>query len=422
MNHRRQRKKTELFFPLIGFLGGLACAVFIAAYLTLHTEKPWKDPYVPVETIMELAGYTALPSEEESTLLFEKESPAITVCFDVEAEKVTKNQYSFQAEGNLLQKKNRLYATDTLLESILLVNIKQKEDGGYKLKPQKAASLSLKAAGSAPFICHFLGGIYVKGEDGKLTFLKNTYSMEALTSCYDKGFRVFETRFDMTSDGVLVPFYDLEGVYGKVPTYEEFISQSPYGLTQMDALTLLGQMQINPDMLLLVSMRQGCETIEEATDRYQMLLDLADSLGETNLVNRIIPQFYSSAEREAILALYPFAQTVYVPKLSVPEEVPEGEEPPADYKKQVKKYNKRVKNIVNFVTEHDDICWVSFSKNDVSASLVKKLHKANKKVFTYTVERIDTLYQFLGMKVDGFYTTIMPPAGYQVQKNMMPLD
>ena len=408
-------------FPLIGFLGGLACAFFLAAYFTLRTQIPWRTQYIPVDTIMELAGYTALPSAGEDTLLYEKQSPQVTVSFDMSSEKVMKNQYTFGAEGELFQKGNQLYATESLLERILVQNIRQKKTGSYVLSNKKVPVLNKKSAGMAPFICHFLGGLYLRGEDGKLSLLKNTYSLEALTSCYEKGFRFFETRFAMTADGVLVPFYDLEGAYGTLPTYEEFLSQSPYGLTQMDALTLLTQMQVNPDMLLIVSMHQGCENLEECVSRFSMLLDMADSLGDETLKSRIIPQFYSAKEREALLALYPFTQTIYVPKLNALKEVPEGEEPPADYEEQVTAYNKSVKKIVSLAKKCEDIAFVSFSKDVIDADLCKKIQKVKKKVFVYTQDRIDTLYQFLGIGVDGFYTTVMPPAGYKVQVNMMPL-
>lgn len=418
--HKSNQKKTHFLIPFLGFLGGILCALLLLFLSGRSLSRRGGNGFVPVKPIMTAAGYKALPCREGNNYLFAKEDPEITVCFNPEEETAAKNEYSFSADHQLQERRFGLYAAPSLLKDLLDVEIKKTGYFRYEVTPRTHPSLSL-SSGTAPFISALMGGYYSENEEGVLSFQKATYSLEALVSNYGKGIRVFESRFERTSDGVLVCFHNLESAYGHLPTYKEFLENSPSGLTQMSAEALLTQMLVNPDMFVVVSMHYGASSLEEQQEWYRLLLEQASSMGGEDLVCRLIPMFYSSKERTALREVREWPQMIFLPKIDTPPEAPaEGEEPTDEYKAALKAYKKRLKNIANFLADKDDVPWVAMNRALVTRDYSDQLHELGKQVLATSVDRVDTLYIYLNAGADGFFTNAMPPEGYRTQLLLMP--
>lgn len=159
-----------------------------------------------------------------------------------------------------------------------------------------------------PLIAHAFGGI-----DGHAY----TNSLEAFQYNYDKGYRIFEVDFELTSpENTLVACHDA-GAWQRMTDnydldemdYASYKSSALYGeYTAMDYKDVIDLMVEYPDIYIV--------TDSKYTDRSSVFLEFSQLVryGEDtdpSVLDRIVPQIYHEEMLEWVMDVYPFKSVIF---------------------------------------------------------------------------------------------------------------
>ncbi len=237
-----------------------------------------------------------------------------------------------------------------------------------------------------PVVAHALGQIEGRYE---------TNSREAFLHSYDQGIRVFEADFQLTSDGILVvrhdfeqiSYYNLEQVvYNKDTsmTYDRYINEKiNFKYTPLTGESLLQLLVEHPDAYLITDTKHTDSPT--LTSQFTQLVQIAQKLGEPQVLDRIVVQIYNPEMYHQVGEIYPFDQWIYT--------LYQQENP--DYH-QVGQFCRE--NAIDVVT---------LSEERVSQERMDILDRYGLKVYAHTVNRLQKSNSLLEMGVDGVYSDVL---------------
>jgi Glycerophosphoryl diester phosphodiesterase len=209
-----------------------------------------------------------------------------------------------------------------------------------------------------------------------------TNSLNALESNYEKGFRVFEVDFSLTSDKEVVLFHDgemtVKDLFGSDEmkyTREKFIkAKTKYNLDLMDMDILSNWLEEHKDAYVIIDYKN---------DGTQILKSICEKYGE--MLQRFYVQIYAFEEYSNIkrMGFEKIILTLY--KASYSDE-----------------------DIMKFVGDND-VYAVTMPVYRAESGLPMKLKKINVKVFAHTVNSKEKYRKLLANGVYGIYTDYIPP-------------
>ena len=228
-----------------------------------------------------------------------------------------------------------------------------------------------------------------------------TNSLEALEDSYERGFKVFETDFCLTSDGYLALRHDFEADSyfsfeqdmddTPVMSKDEFLSTPIKGIyTPILFNDLIDFMNQHSDVYVITDSK--CSDKETVVKQFTKLKEIVDSTGNKSLYDRIIVQLYSYDMLEYVESVYEFKN--YILTLYQMENV--------NYSK-AGRFCKA--NGIDVITMPQESC---------NAEISSKLHTYGLKVFAHTVNRIRTIESLNAYHgIDGFYTDYISPKDHE---------
>lgn len=230
-------------------------------------------------------------------------------------------------------------------------------------------------------IAHAAGGISDK---------VYTNSLEAFTSNYEKGFRLFEIDFLLTKDNTVVARHDWKKKHGQNTgtntfplDYTTFIKLSYYdSYTPMDFSMVLELMRDYPDCYIIIDGK-----VNSPHDTQMLYNEISKELVGDNkaLISRLIPQVFYQ-EDVAIIQKYGFKDLIYVV----------GRE---DY---------TYDSISNFCFTFG-IQAVSLSRKRTNIDFIRVLKQHHIFIYLYTFNDRNETNTFSEMGIDGFFTDFLPP-------------
>lgn len=386
--------KLHIFLLLLALalMVVLALVVFRAAkapkaepFTDDQLEQIWTQGYVPVDTAMQLAGFSGADGEYTKEIA---DSVTVSVTFDFDAGKCYKNEYTFDiSDASLTIDGIHLLKTDKLSE---ILNMNFSYSAGNFTCKIPAYTAHQWTTEFMPLIAHAGGTIYYND-----ITMRYTNSKEAMVQSYDLGFRVFEFDFALTSDGKLAAVHDWDS-YGNcngVPMSEaEWLNdyEHPKGyFTTMMIGDILDAMLVNRDMFLVTDTKSYELSDEETRLQFEIIYEEAMKR-DPELLERIIPQIYSESMYNLISEVYQYKSvifTLYASRLSADE-------------------------IVEFVSKHDEIKVVTMGYETAyftETNLPARLEETCKLVYVHTVSNLRIVMENIQLGARGFYTDFITP-------------
>ena len=234
------------------------------------------------------------------------------------------------------------------------------------------------------YIAHAMGGL-----DG----YDYSNSLEAFEANYQKGYRLFEVDFVMSSDHKLVALHywenapEILGTEDSTPlSQEEFLSKKIYGLyTPLSYEQVLQLMQKHPDIYIITDTKDTKDP--EITKSFQYLYDVAKKT-DIHLLDRIIPQIYNEPMYESIMKIHNWNSVIYTLYT-------QGSTVTDD---SIVSFAK--KNGIKVITTGQYRCDPEFFN----------LAKKNKiKVYMHTYNTVEEAQHFFDLGVHGFYSDDLAP-------------
>lgn len=140
--------------------------------------------------------------------------------------------------------------------------------------------------------------------------------LDAVLLNYEKGQRVFELDFAVTSDNKLVCKHDWDyviqdgGIPGEVWDEQRFMSTPIFGqYTPLSFESLCQLMEENPDMWVVTDTKDT-ET-EDVRRDFEIMVNTARECGKESVLDRIIVQIYNEEMYDTIYEVYPFKTWIY---------------------------------------------------------------------------------------------------------------
>ena len=209
-----------------------------------------------------------------------------------------------------------------------------------------------------------------------------TNSLNALERNFEKGFRIFEIDFSLTTDNKVIMLHDtsftMKDLFGSDAmrfTHEKFIkSKTKYNLDLMDIDILANWLKNHTDAYVIIDYKK---------DGMQILKSICDKCGE--ILQRFYVQIYTFEEYSDIREMG-FGEIILTLYMSA----------------------YRDEDIVNFVRENN-IYAVTMPVNRAETQLPMILKKINVRVFAHTVNSKGIYSKLLYNGVYGIYTDSIYP-------------
>lgn len=163
-----------------------------------------------------------------------------------------------------------------------------------------------------PVICHALG---MTQEGDTLT-----NSKEAFLYNYERGQRVFEADFQITSDGVMVLRHDWNSNLGQAEAFgwtdekqwavtaEEFLETPIYGkYTPLTLEDWFAIMKRYPDIYLVTDTKYS----NDVEEQFKLFTDTAIENGYKDVLSRVVVQIYYKEMYDEVSAVYPFKNWIW---------------------------------------------------------------------------------------------------------------
>lgn len=227
-----------------------------------------------------------------------------------------------------------------------------------------------------------------------------TNSLEAFHESYEKGIRVFEGDFQLTSDGVLVLRHDFEQT--SYYTLNQPILNDTLWMDEEQFTNTLIQEKLTPLtaqelMTLLVEYEDAflvtdTKDLEEEAIRAQFtqLVDCIYQTGDLSLFDRVIVQIYYEDMYDIVSEIYPFDHWIFT---------------------LYQIYNPDMHEIGEICVEKG-IEVVTMPQSSARLDKSEILHSYGLKVFTHTVNKSYEVRYGLNNGISGFYTDSLLPKDY----------
>lgn len=229
-------------------------------------------------------------------------------------------------------------------------------------------------------IAHALGGVTLDGYS-----YEYTNSQEAFRENYDKGIRVFEADFQLTTDGGLVCVHDWDRYDGPL-SFADFQQGSFYDgrITQLTGADLIDLMIRYPDIYVVTDTKYT--DVNSVRLEFSQLLYLAEERGERQVLDRLIVQVYNQGMYDVVYEIYPWKSVIYTLYQS-----------PDDFE-----------SVLQFCIQRG-IRAVTMSYGSASQDYVSRLHEAGIHTFAFTVNDMDQVNQGREIGITGYYTDTLSP-------------
>lgn len=243
-----------------------------------------------------------------------------------------------------------------------------------------------------PLISHAAGGIWVEKKGGEKKLVTYSNSVEALRGSLKNGYKLIEIDLAYTTDGDFActhawPKSDTK--YMSSWEWRNYLVKKKY--TSMSLRFLLQILKNRPDVYLVTDNKSN-HTIQNTRTEFQLLYEQAMAIGGTQLLDRIIPQFYNRDMYEVIEEIYDWPMKIFT--LYRQNGVSDQE-------------------IIDFVKEKDDILIITMPKKRVSKKFCQAIHDIGKYAYTHTVDTREEMIRYRRMGIDGFYTNAILPEDYR---------
>ena len=237
-------------------------------------------------------------------------------------------------------------------------------------------------------VAHALGSV-----DGR----KETNSKEAFLESYDKGIRVMEVDFELTSDGTLVARHDFDQ-----DSYYTLEQKVLNGSTQMDITRYLKEkicFKYTPltaeDILLLMKEYEDVFIITDSkrTDeqnirlQFQNLVDSAQKLNCTDVLDRFIIQIYNDEMYDTIKSIYEFENWIYTL-----------------YQVKNPDFNK-----IGQFCQSNNIEVVTINESILTSEISQILKSYGLRIYTHTINRLLDAQKLRSLGAYGIYSDILSP-------------
>lgn len=234
-----------------------------------------------------------------------------------------------------------------------------------------------------PVIAHAGAGIWNEPAE-KFDVALN--SLETIDYSYERGFRIFEYDFNLTSDGVLVVIHDWPRM-GGILSEEEFLQRKiSEKYTTMTIDDVFDAMIRYPDMYLITDTKSFSYTDEQIVEQFSIIRDSA-LIKSPELLDRIIPQIYNRPMYDLICSVYDFESIIFTLYAT----------------------NDTLEQVVEFVRDKDNIPVIVREQSAVTAEFCETLRAEGKLVYAHTINSEERTKQLLDMGVHGIYTDTISP-------------
>lgn len=224
-----------------------------------------------------------------------------------------------------------------------------------------------------------------------------TNAYEAMIANYEKGTRVFEIDFMLTSDRKVVARHEwtanmskLLGQDEELPeekqagplTHEEFMNTPILGMYQpMDADGIMDVLAEYPDMYIVTDTKE-----QQDEDIRQVLTALVDAAQERDpaLLDRVVVQIYNEAMLESVKQIHDFSSIIYTLYATQDTEA----------------------QVVDFVQDHD-IAAVTMPEYKVNRDFVARLKRAGAVTYVHTINETEQVANYEKWGVYGVYSDVL---------------
>lgn len=221
-----------------------------------------------------------------------------------------------------------------------------------------------------------------------------TNSKEAFLASYEKGIRVVEADFAVSSDGVLVIRHDF-GAYSATAlnqpelvgaiTGQQHLETPILGkYTALSAESLLTLLKEYPDVWLITDTKETDVALTRQI--FTLLVEAAQRVQAQSVLQRLVVQVYDMGMKEAVSQCYPFSHwilTVY--------QLPGN----SDYA------------VLADYCVKQGIQAVTIPTTRLTQPLVQLFHQRGLRVFTHTLNDPAQVGWALSLGVDGIYTDVL---------------
>lgn len=219
-----------------------------------------------------------------------------------------------------------------------------------------------------------------------------TNAYEAFVANYEKGTRIFEVDFMLSTDGYPLARHEwsanMSKLLGQTRTLPEEKQDQPLSrkefmntpifefYTPLDGKGILDLLEHYPDAYIIT------DTKEDEAGYLRLLRKLAEEATTRNpaLLDRVVPQIYSREMLAKVKDIYPFPQVIYT--LYESEDSDDV--------------------VVEFAKETG--VWVTISDSQATEKFVSNLVQTGTRVYVYTVNDEERIRELSKMGVSGFYT------------------
>ncbi|MDQ0172479.1 phosphatidylinositol-specific phospholipase C/glycerophosphodiester phosphodiesterase family protein [Paenibacillus tundrae] len=224
-----------------------------------------------------------------------------------------------------------------------------------------------------------------------------TNAYEAMIANYEKGTRVFEIDFMLTSDRQTVARHEwtanmskMLGQDEELPeekqaerlTYDEFMNTPILGMYQpMDAKGIVDVLAHYPDMYIVTDTKEQKD--EDIKQVLQSLVD-AGKKYDSEVLDRIVVQIYNEPMLQTVKEVYAFPSIIYTLYATQDTEA----------------------QVVDFV-QKNDIDAVTMPEYKVNQNFVAKLNKAGAVTYVHTINDTDQVASYEKWGVYGVYSDIL---------------
>jgi glycerophosphoryl diester phosphodiesterase len=218
-----------------------------------------------------------------------------------------------------------------------------------------------------------------------------TNSLEAFEAGIDKGYKVFEADFSVTSDEKIVCSHNFEDFNGEIPDYDTFMNTKIYGkYTPLDMKDLVALLYENKGIYLMTDFKWdnsfGSDNHEVTLIMDELVSDI-ESYNDNSLYDRVIIQIYSEDNYSVIENYGCFSNYVYT----------------------LYNYAYPIYDEIAAFCLEKQIPVVTMEKSRATVEHVSTLDQWNIKVYSHTINDKDEAQRLIDDGVTGIYTDWIEP-------------
>lgn len=234
--------------------------------------------------------------------------------------------------------------------------------------------------------------IYIAHAFGEIDGNTSTNSLEAFYTSYEKGIRIFEVNFSITSDNKLAAIRNWNDATeilnlpdNKIPPSQEEFTNSKIleKYTPLSLENILKLMQKYPDIYIVTDMKQLDDSYISV--QFEHIVNTAEKIDIT-LLDRIIPQIYNEEMFKTIMNIYDWKSVIY-----------------AIYNLNTNFSQEKVTNFL--ITNGINV--ITTNIKHTPKVFADKLIKNNKLIYLYTLNDSEKVELWKSRGIYGFYTDFL---------------